>query len=101
MKILSETQNSWASIILQVFYVYEKSNSHSEEFLYDGNIDKSEMTICKTVPEKLFNAPVKKVDIQQHRPNKDVWKSKGVLVQDMPSGKICYNRLEKTTLKVR
>ena len=84
VKLLSDTQES---VRIRVSYDNLVEDNKFEDFLYDGNENSSTITICKILSEEFHGSKVRNVGVQSQNSKIGSWRSRGVLVQDVPGGK--------------
>ena len=83
IKLLTQSK---ASVVVTVSYSNMTDDVYVNKFEYNGDQSKSINIICKTLPIGFDNANIYKAEIEQVESNDDVWQSKGVLLQESPSG---------------
>ena len=72
--------------MLTVSYSNITDDVYANKFEYSGAQSKPFEIICKTLPMEFENASIYKVEVEQVESNEDVWRSTGVLLQELSSG---------------
>ena len=90
LKLLSESN---ASVNVRVFYENGSETNTSEEFFYDGKGNGCVVTICKLLPESVNDKKVIRVEVEAQNSTDLSWKSRGILVQEVPGGNLFHLKL--------
>ena len=88
IKLLSETK---ASVVVTITYSWGNDTVYFKDFVGNGNDFMPVTTICQTLPIGWNNIKIDNVKLQQDSSNSNVWKSLGILVQDVPGGILLMN----------